>query len=371
MTLEDLGWNEAFAMEFEKYAKKGWHPARLIRDNRITYGALLGDGEEREVVMGGKVYHDAETDADLPAVGDWVALDLGGEDEETVIRARLTRQSCFSRKAPGGRSEEQVIAANVDVVMVVTEAGTDLNMRRLERYFAVIGRSGAKPVVLLNKTDLFSKEVNEAACEQIRRLNPDAAVHQTSAEKKRGLKAVKSYFQKGKTIALIGSSGVGKSAIVNSILGDEYQWTGEVNEVTGKGRHTTSARELMILRNGGIIVDNPGIKEVQMWTDEKVLREQFADLEELAGKCRFQDCRHGGDAGCAIRSAVESGALEHERYKGYLKLEEEIVELKSRCKKRQMTLERRAKREGRAVLRNAEDRRELERERRPWPQRSR
>ncbi len=366
MTLEDLGWNEVFEREFAPFDQKGWKPARLIRDNRITYGALLGDGEEREVVMGGKVYHDAQTDAELPAVGDWVALELGGEDDETVIRARLARQTCLSRKAAGHSAEEQVIVANVNIVIVVTEAGADFNPRRLERYFALIGRSGARAVVLVNKTDLFPDSKNKEVAEVIRSLNPQAEIHLTSAEKNRGLKAVKAYFQKGVSVAFVGSSGVGKSALVNQLLGDEYQWTGDVNEVTGKGRHTTSARELMVLRKGGIVVDNPGIKEVQMWTDETTLRERFLDIEALAGQCKFFDCKHTSDAGCAIRSAVSSGGLKAERYAGFLKLDEEIQKLKGRCKKRQMTIERRSKREGRSNVRNHSDRLELEQELRPW-----
>lgn len=365
MTLEDLGWNEAFDREFLTHAKSGWKPARLIRDNRITYGALLGDGEEREVVMGGKVYHDAKSDAELPAVGDWVALEVGAEGDETVIRARLTRQTCLSRKAPGHSAEEQVIVANVNVVIVVTEAGPDFNPRRLERYFAVIGRSGAKPVVLVNKTDLFSSEQNAEAVEIIRGLNPAAEVHLTSAATRRGLPAVRRYFQRGVSIAFVGSSGVGKSALVNQLLGDEYQWTGEVNEVTGKGRHTTSARELMVLRKGGIVVDNPGIKEVQMWTDESTLRERFVDIEALASRCRFLDCKHGADQGCAIRMAVESAELDPKRYAAFLKLDEEIQRLGERRKKRQMTIERRYKREGRSKVRNASDRRDFEDELRP------
>ena len=365
MTLEDLGWNDAFEREFRAHARVGWHPARLIRDNRITYGALLGDGEELEVVMGGKVYHEAKSDAELPAVGDWVALELGRAGEETVIRARLKRQTCFSRKTPGDSAEEQVIVANVDVVMVVTEAGPDFNPRRLERYFALIARSGAKPVVLMNKADLFTGKQSAEAAELIQGLNPAAEVHLTSAATGRGFGAIRSYFQRGVSVAFIGSSGVGKSALVNRLLGDEYQWTGEVNEVTGKGRHTTSARELMVLRGGGIVVDNPGIREVQMWTDETTLRERFSDIEALAQQCRFLDCKHGSDEGCAIRMAVERGELDGKRYSGFLKLDEEIQRLGMRRKKRQMTLERRFKREGRAKVRNPMDRRDFEDEQRP------
>lgn len=366
MKLADLGWNATFEAAFEPLYQQGLKPARLIRDNRITYGALLGDGEEREVVLGGKVYHDAATNADLPAVGDWVALELGGPDDETIIRARLPRQTCLSRRAPGHSAEEQVIVANVNVVLVVTEPGVDFNPRRLERYFAIIGRSGATPVVLVNKADLFSAAQNNEVMEAIRTLNPEAAVHLTSAETGRGLPAVRAYFKTGVSVALIGSSGVGKSALVNRLLGDEYQWTGEVNETTGKGRHTTSARELMVLRKGGILVDNPGIKEVQMWTDETTLREHFADIEALAGQCRFFDCKHRSDVGCAIRASVEAGALDPARYAGYMKLDAEIEKLRSSRKKRQMTIERRYKREGRKKVRNLSDRQDFERETRPW-----
>lgn len=256
--------------------------------------------------------------------------------------------------------------ANIDVVLVVTEPGTDFNPRRLERYFAIIGRSGAKPVVLVNKADLFAAADNREVVEAIRALNPAADVHLTSAHTGRGLPMVRRYFQKGVSVAFIGSSGVGKSALVNQLLGDEYQWTGEVNETTGKGRHTTSARELMVLRKGGIVIDNPGIKEVQMWTDETTLRESFADIATLAGQCKFLNCKHGADAGCAIRAAVEAGTLEASRYAGYLKLDAEIEKLRGRCKKRQMTIERRYKREGRQKVRNPSDRHDLERELRPW-----
>jgi ribosome biogenesis GTPase len=326
----------------------------------------LADGEEREVVLGGKVYHEAVSDADLPAVGDWVALEVGESGDETVIRARLPRLTCLSRRAPGQSAEEQVIVANVNVVLVVTEGGADYNERRLERYFAIIGRSGAKAVVLVNKADLFSASENRVTVDAIRALKPGVDVHLTSAETGRGLPAVRSYFQAGVSVAFIGSSGVGKSALVNCLLGDEYQWTGEVNEITGKGRHTTSARELMVLRKGGIVIDNPGIKEVQMWTDESTLRESFSDLADLASQCRFFDCKHGPDAGCAIRAAVDGGTLDPARYAGYLKLDAEIEKLRGRCKKRQMTIERRYKREERQKVRNASDRRELEREQRPW-----
>lgn len=346
MTLADLGWDAFFEKEWTPYAKKGWVPARLIRDNKISYGALTGDGSEYEVVMSGKVYYDAETDAELPAVGDWVGLELGKDEEndEHVIRVRLPRKNTLSRKASGRSTEEQVIAANVDVVVVVTDAGPDFNLRRMERYFTLIGRSGAQPVVLVNKADLFTPQENRAAVEAIQALNPNAEVYSTSCEKKSTLKGLMKWFKKGVTVTFAGSSGVGKSTLINLLLGDEYQWTGEVNEVTGKGRHTTTARELMVLRKGGIIIDNPGIREVHMWTDETTLREQFADLEEMAQECQFHDCRHQeGSKGCAIQKALQEGRFDIRRLEGFLKLDKEIEELRRNRKKRQMVLDRRSR----------------------------
>jgi len=365
MTLNDLGWNERFEEEFAPFTKKGWVPARLIRDNKITYGALTEGGYEYEVVMSGKVYHDASCDAELPAVGDWVALEIGTGDLDHVIRARLSRQTCFSRKAPGKSSEEQVIAANVSLVCVVTDAGTDLNLRRMERFFALIGRSGAKPVVLVNKSDLFPADHNHEAAESIRAICPEAAVMVTSAINGENVSAIRQFLSPGVSITFVGSSGVGKSSLINALLGEDWQEEGEVNEVTGKGRHTTTARELIVLEEGGILIDNPGIREVQMWTDEHTLREKFLDIEALAEQCRFHDCSHGSDAGCVVRAAVEDGSLALERYEGFMKLEEEIAKLKKRLKKRNMTLERRAKRDHRIKARNPEDRREYEADLKP------
>ncbi len=370
LNLTDLGWNDFFERQFAPYREQGWKPARLIRDNKISYGALLEDGangfDELDVVLSGKVYHDCQTDAELPAVGDWVALEVAREQRgENVIRARLPRQTCFSRRASGLSAEEQVIAANVSTVMVVTEAGPDHSPRRMERYFALIARSGAKAVVLINKADLFDEEDNQSAAEELRVLNPDADVHIISVRRRKNLKALKPYFKRGETVALIGSSGVGKSALVNLILGEDWQWVDEVNEVTGKGRHTTTARELLVLEKGGILIDNPGIKEVQMWTDETTLRERFADIDQIALQCRFGDCKHGTDTGCAIRAAVEAGTLGADRYEGYLKLEEEIAKLRKQRKKRQMTVERRNKRDHKIKARNKVDREDIERDLKP------
>jgi ribosome biogenesis GTPase len=365
MTLRDLGWNDDFEKAFNEASKDGWVPGRLIRETKINFSALLDNAEEVDCVVGGKVWHGASCDAELPAVGDWVAIELGaGENDEHIIRARLPRKTCFSRKAPGKSSEEQVMAANVDIVVVVTDAGSDFNLRRMERYFTIIQKSGARCVVLVNKSDLFGAEVNEKASQEIQELAPDSEVYVTSATRHEGLEVLKSYLKTGITLTLVGSSGVGKSTLVNQLLGEEWLWTGEVNGVTGKGRHTTVARELVVLEEGGMLVDNPGIREVQMWTDEDTLRDSFADVEELTNLCKFRDCKHQGDKGCAIEVAVKAGDLDLARYQGFLRLDEEIEELNFRRKKRQMIVERWGKRNNRVKARNRDDRIELEKEER-------
>lgn len=364
MTLEELGWSDFFARQFAPYEKQGFVPARLIRETKINFGALLAGGEDVDCVLSGKVWHDAETDADLPAVGDWVALDRGEDGDEIVIRGRLERKSRFSRKVPGKSAEEQVIAANVDVVVVVTDPGTDYSPRRIERYLMLIERCGAKPVVLLNKADLFPAEHCDEMASEVRSLSENVEVRVTSAVRNEGLEAIQHFLEPGTTLTLVGSSGVGKSTLINQLLGGDWQDTSEVNEVTGRGRHTTTMRELVVLPGGGLLIDNPGVREVQMWTDEATLRESFSDVDELVGECRFSDCKHRNDAGCAIRAAVEDGSLDEERYESYLRLEEEIAQLNARRKKRQMTTERWAKRNRKVKARNLADRIDLEKEER-------
>ncbi|MBB5350249.1 ribosome biogenesis GTPase [Haloferula luteola] len=368
MLLTELGWNDDLDREFAPHAKRGWVPARLNRETPINYGAFIldeeGDLVDLDVVLSGKVWHDAENDAELPAVGDWVALELGDENEDHVIRARLSRRSCFSRKVPGKSTEEQVIGANVDVVCVVTDPGPDHNPRRMERYFTLIGRSRARPLVLINKSDAFAADLCARARQELQALCPEAEIHVTSALRGEGLEILRSHLTAGTTLCIVGSSGVGKSTLVNQLLGEEWQWTGEVNEVTGKGRHTTTSRELVPLDEGGLLIDNPGMREIQMWTDEQTLRESFSDVEDLANQCRFSDCKHGSDQGCAIRAAVEAGQLESARLESFIRLDDEVDKLRRRAKKRQMTSERRAKRNHRVKARNLNDRIELEREQR-------
>ena len=364
MTLQQLGWNPDFETAFAPHRAKGWVPARLIRESPINFGAFLADGEEIDVVLCGRLWHEAACDADLPAVGDWVAIEPGNDNQDHVIRAVLPRKSCFSRKMPGNSSQAQVIGANIDLVAVVTDAGPDFNLRRMERYFMLIERSGAQAVVLVNKSDLYPPPQNQQVATAIAALWDGAQVHVTSALDGEGLKTLKKYLKKGITMCIVGSSGVGKSTIVNQLYGEDWQWTSEVNATTGKGRHTTTSRELVPLPGGGLLIDNPGMREIQMWTDEKTLRESFADIEEITALCRYADCSHRHDAGCAIRAAVANGTLDAARHTHFLNLETEIAALKQRAAKRQMAVERWAKRNRRVKARNLNDRIQLERDER-------
>ncbi len=211
-----------------RFRKKGWVPARLVEETKINFRAWLADGEELEVVTGGKVWHEASCDAELPAVGDWVAVEVQGEDDEHIIRARLKRRTTFSRKKSGNSSEEQVIAANVDVVVVVTDAVADFNLRRLERYLTLIAKSGAQGVLLVNKADLVSPEEMEELVNAVKELEPNTEVEGVSAVEGTGLQVLKNFLSEGLTMALVGSSGVGKSTLVNQLLERDDLLTGEV-----------------------------------------------------------------------------------------------------------------------------------------------
>jgi ribosome biogenesis GTPase len=367
MTLQELGWTPELETAFAPYREKGWIPARLIRETSINFSAFLENEEELEeinCILCGRLWNAAEVDSDLPAVGDWVAIEEGNENQPHVIRAQLPRRTVFSRKMPGNSSQAQVIGTNIDVVTVVTDAGSDYNLRRMERYLTLIHKSGAKPVILLNKADLFSKEELDQAAAEISALSSSVKIHITSALRGEGLKAIKSHLAPGITMCIVGSSGVGKSTLVNQLYGEEWQWVSEVNETTGKGRHTTTCRELVPLKSGGMLIDNPGMREIQMWTDEATLRSSFEDIARLAAECKFSDCSHQTDAGCAIREAVESKKLDPARYESFLNLETEIEALHRRAKKRQMATERWYKRNHRVKARNLPDRIQLEKDER-------
>ena len=327
-TLEAYGWDDFFAEGFAPYAGEGFVPARVTLQHNKIY-AVRTEGGETEAEVTGRLRHEAAGPEDLPAVGDWVAV-RRREGATPRIHAVLPRKSKFSRKAAGGRDVEQVVAANVDTVFLVTGLDDDYNPRRIERYLIMAWESGARPVVLLNKTDLRPAEAGELARE-VELVAPGAPVVTLSAKHDEQLAQLAPYVAPGQTVALMGSSGVGKSTIVNRLAGRDVQKTGEVRLSDSRGRHTTTHRELILLPSGGIVIDTPGMRELQLLVSDRGLRETFEDIEEVAASCRFTDCRHESEPGCAVREALARGALDRERYANYQKMLREMEELAARA----------------------------------------
>ena len=245
-----------------------------------------------------------------------------------MIHGLVPRAGAFTRKVAGETTEEQVIAANVDVAFLVAGLDHDFNPRRLERYVVAVWESGATPVLVLNKADL-GERVEERQAEAAAAA-PGVAVVALSARERTGLETLGAWLEPGCTVALLGSSGAGKSTLVNALLGEDRQATGEVREDDSRGRHTTTRRELIVLPGGALLIDTPGLRELQLWSGEESLAGAFPDVEALAASCRFRDCRHAGEPGCAVRAAVESGALEEARFESWVKLQRELRWLDAR-----------------------------------------
>lgn len=329
-SLEELGWDGAFEEEFRKADIPDAVPARVTAQHRDLYIVRGGRGESRATVAG-SLYYRVGNDAVYPVVGDWVAFSPQPDEGSGVIRAVLTRRSSFSRQSPGGRqrlggglTRQQVVSANIDTVFLVSglDGGRSLNPRRMERYLTLAWNSGAQPVVVLNKADLCPDI--KAAVGEAEEISPGVPVHAVSATEKTGLEALRGYLTRGTTGALLGQSGVGKSAIINALLGAERLRVGEIRSSDHEGRHTTTHRELVLLPGGGAVIDTPGMREIQLRGDEEGLRDAFNDIEQLARGCRFSDCSHGQEPGCAVREAVESGALDKARFSSYKRLQREL-----------------------------------------------
>lgn len=313
LDLNGLGWSPSRDGEIGA----GHRPARVAVAERGAY-LVLGAGEPTWAGCAGRLLNDAADPTDLPAVGDWVAIDAGGQ-----IAAILPRRSCFSRKAPGPRARPQVICANVDIVFVVTAVGADFNPRRLERYIAAVWSAGATPVIAVNKCDLEHDAA--ALAEILAEVAPAVDVIYTSAVDGRGTRELAARVGPGITAALVGSSGVGKSSLINQLLGSERQRTAEVRSGDNKGRHTTTRRELVALPGGGLVIDTPGMRELGLWDAAAGVETAFADVEALAAGCRFRDCLHEGEPGCRIAAALDAGELSPERLASYQRLSREVT----------------------------------------------
>lgn len=324
MTLPDLGWRDAFAAAFTPYTET-CIPARVVLEQKNLYRVLTPDGEWPALVTGRFTY-EAATRMDYPVVGDWVAATLAGDT--ALIHAVLPRRSLFARKEAGARTAAQPVAANVDTALLVMGLDDNYRLGRIERYLALAWESGAEPVVLLTKADLCPEvETRVAAVEA---AAPGVPVHALSVYSGDGLAALTDYLQPGQTVVLLGSSGVGKSTLVNHLLGEARQRVNEIRAADGRGRHTTTHRQLFLLPGRALLIDTPGMRELQLWHADDGLAETFADIDALAAECRFVDCEHGGEPGCRVQAAVSAGTLDPQRLERYYKLRKELAFLQLR-----------------------------------------
>jgi ribosome biogenesis GTPase / thiamine phosphate phosphatase len=315
LNLYDLGWDDGFAVALQPH--DNCIPARVAAQHRGEYDVLTERGELRAHVAG-RLRHEASSGADLPAVGDWVAL------HDETIHAVLPRRSAFQRKVAFHATEAQVLAANIDTVFVVTGLDEDFSARRLERYLTLAWESGATPAVVLTKADLCDDPL--AMLLEAEQVAVGVSAHVVSNVTGEGLDELVAYLAPAKTVALLGSSGVGKSSLVNRLFDDEVQATKELAE-DGTGRHTTTARQLFRLPGGAMLVDTPGLREVQLWDADEGIQEAFSDVDELAADCRFNDCAHMREPGCAVQAAIDEGRLPRERLQSYRALQRELKRL--------------------------------------------
>ena len=325
--LPALGWDDAWAASWEAAAPgEGRLPARVVAAHRGTWDvAIAAASQPLEARVNGRLRHEAGP-AELPVVGDWVAVDARLDEGAASVHAVLPRRTQLRRKAPTDAGAPfQVLAANVDIVLVATSLNRELNPRRLERYMAMAWESGATPVVVLTKVDLARDPVEVAVAEaQLEEVAPGVSVVATSAVSGEGVDAVRGFLGAGRTVVLVGSSGVGKSTLANALLGEERLLVRAIREDDARGRHTTVGRQLVALPNGeGLLLDTPGLRELGLWDDGAGLDLAFADVAQAAQSCRFSDCRHEGEPGCAVRAALHDGSLGADRFEGWRKLARE------------------------------------------------
>lgn len=318
--LSRLGWNDRLDEALAAHGAGRLVPGRVVLEHTHIYRVMTEAGESLARVSG-RLRHQASNRADFPAVGDWVVLESPEQGGDARIVAVLPRQSRFSRRAAGDATEEQVVAANIDTVFLVAGLDGDFNPRRIERYLFVASESGAAPVIVLNKADVA--EGVDAMADATRALAGSTPVHAVSCRVPGAVDVLKQYLGPGQTGALLGSSGVGKSTIVNRLIGHDLLRTQDVRESDSRGRHTSTTRQLVLLPESGVLIDTPGMRELQLWDSGETMSGTFGDIEALADRCRFRDCRHRQEPGCAVRAAIGAGEVPAGRLESYLKLQDE------------------------------------------------
>jgi ribosome biogenesis GTPase len=349
--LDELGWDEQTAAAYEAWGARDDHqPARVAVEFNHLYRVYL-DGAEAEAMVSGRLKHHAASRGELPAVGDWVVVRKRSDEDRAAIVHVLPRRSRFSRKVAGGVTDEQVVAANVDVVFLVMAFDADFSPRRLERYLLLARESGAAPVILLTKPDLSADLAAQVA--EVVAVAHALPVHVLNPRSGEGAEALRAYVARGRTCALLGSSGVGKSTIVNRLVGADVRKTRAVREADSKGRHTTTHRELVPVPGGGLLLDTPGMRELQLWTAGDAMEQAFDDVERYAAACRFNDCRHRDEPRCAVKAAVAEGVLPAGRLQSYLSLQDELAHLTRQQDERAMLEQKRQGRIGAKALRQS------------------
>lgn len=342
--IEQFGWSDLLAAAFAPHARAGHLPGRIVIQQRNGYLVATDRGEVRAKPAGRLLHEVGETGH--PAVGDWVALSFNPGEKSATIHGILPRRTAFVRRAADSHATVQVIASNIDVAFVVASLNADLNARRIERYLAAAWQSGARPVVVLTKADLCDDL--EARLAQVRAVASDCPVLAVATKQGLGLEPLLAEVRPGETCVLIGSSGAGKSTLVNAFLGEDRMATARIREGDDKGRHTTSHRHLVRLPGGGLIIDTPGMREVGLIGPDDGVAEVFDDVEALVASCRFSDCGHGREPGCAVRSALDSGALDPDRWAHFQKLGLELAAVAEKADQAAQDQARRARKAYRA-----------------------
>lgn len=346
--LSDLGWTPFFQSQLAGLPPD-LLPARVAVEHRGRYELLTPRGP-LQATLSGRLSHEATSRLDLPAVGDWVAVRCCGQGEAASIGHVFSRATCFVRQAAGRRTDAQVVAANIDVVAIVSSLNSDFNLRRFERYLLAVRQSGAQPMIVLNKSDLCADPERLRA--EAQGLSADIPVLLASAFTGAGIDEIRAFRLPGQTIALVGSSGVGKSALTNRLLGQDAQAVGEIRQSDERGQHTTTHRELLLMPGGGLLIDTPGMRELQIWAGEGAPASGFDEVASLAQACRFRDCSHQGEPGCEVVRAVEQGRLPGQRLEHLHKIERELAHQREKqdIHSRQ-AVKQRAKRLSKAVRR--------------------